>query len=214
MSRGESIPFSKAQDYATRIAEWLGPFCLDLRIAGSVRRVRPVCGDIDLVVIPRTTPLGSADLFGGGPVLRNDLHAALTDYVRNSDGRASWKLGGDSPWAENVILQLPKVQLDIFLATPETLGSVMVCRTGSKEHNIYLAQRAAALGLHWVPNRGVSPKKTALQTEWRPEPAPDEESVYRALKLPFIEPANRERAWLEKQFGPPDRLYAGVNTGV
>ena len=222
MSRVESIPFDQAWAYAEKIAEWLRPFCLELRLAGSIRRERPQCGDVDLVVIPRTTALGSADLFGGEPVRRNELHAVLTDYVRNSDGRASWKLGADSPWSENVILQLPKVQLDIFLATPETIGSVLLCRTGSKEHNIYLAQRAAALGKAWVPNRGVVPMTRAKAEglydgglrEAVAEPAPDEASVYHALQLPFIGPVNRERAWLERQFGPPDRLYAGVNPGV
>ncbi|MBI1967721.1 MAG: DNA polymerase/3'-5' exonuclease PolX [Gemmatimonadetes bacterium] len=66
--------------------------------------------------------------------------------------------------------------VDVLLATPETVGLAWVRATGSVAHVEQLEQRARARGLALDPVGGF----------------PDEESVYRALQLPWIAPELRE----------------------
>ena len=83
------------------------------------------------------------------------------------------------------------VQVDIWTASPATWGTVLLCRTGSKEHNIWLAERAKRTGGHWQPHEG-------LTLAGERQPADTEEAVYAALGLPFIEPRKREAEFLRR----------------
>src|SRR3990167_4338452 len=159
---------------ADKIGAGLTPFCARLAIAGSIRRARPNANDIDLVVIPAP---------GQTAALRERVtrHATLVT---------------DGP--EILIVRLPNgVQLDVYFAhaglhdlltaTPSNWGSVLLCRTGSKEHNIYLCQRARQLGLRWDPPRGLFGPATAESSAFRvPSPesrAPNSELGTRNAEL-------------------------------
>lgn len=161
-----------AQKLSAHIAGHLAPFCERIEIAGSIRRGCPECGDIDLVILPR-------NLAG--------LQARLTQ-------NPSTRLITDGPI--NKILKLGNgVQLDIFLARPKfrdlldekptNFGSLFLCRTGSKEHNIHLVEHAKKIGLRWNPYEGVFDEQgfcIAGETE---------ESIFEALGLDYVEPSQR-----------------------
>jgi DNA polymerase/3'-5' exonuclease PolX len=131
---------ARARAIGEHVADALRPFCHQIAIAGSIRRQRPTCGDIDLVVLP-------ADLPG------------LLARVRQS---CTIKSSGD---LNTIAVMSNGVQLDIFCArpagqdlfspTPGTWGTLLLCRTGSKQFNIWLADQAKARGLHWNPYRGL-----------------------------------------------------------
>ena len=95
---------------------------------------------------------------------------------------------------ERIADGLPQIDLffaypataDLLESTPGNWGSVLLCRTGSRQHNIYLVERAKSLGLVWNPYRGVLDNGRVIASETK-------EEIFAALKLDFIPPQNRER---------------------
>ena len=174
------MPLGRALRVATHVLNELAPLCVKIEIAGSIRRRRPVCGDVDLVCIPRDYE-----------ALRDRVLKRCTIALKN-DGKTPI---GDG---ENMlVVNMPDgTQLDIWFARaarqdlfkkyPSTWGTVLLCRTGSKEHNIFIAQRAREIGYVWQPMRGLTRGGNWLAGE-------TEEEIFRALGLPFIEPERRER---------------------
>lgn len=193
------MTLAQAETYAQKIAEWLAPFCERMMIAGSIRRRRPVCNDIDLVVIPRYVSV-QVDMFA--TERHSVLRTELVNYVRHSDGKSRWlgrqpqrvagvamepEIAGSEPKmdAMNLLVQLPKVQLDIFCARADTWATLLLCRTGSREHNIFFANYAKERGGHWNPYKGLTLNGDLV-------PAKTEEDLYAALGVPYLDPPDRE----------------------
>jgi DNA polymerase/3'-5' exonuclease PolX len=194
-----------AKRYAEQLVNWVMPHAWPAQVAGSIRRDCPVCNDVDIVCIPKIHE--RRDLFGTVISSTNLLHKFLQEYVAASGGRARFQSGGDLP-GKSVILQLPKCQLDLWFATPETFATRLLCRTGSMQHNIWLASRAKRQGDKWTPYEGV-----LTGGQWRTVGERDEyvsgtlkqfgteAELYAWFSLPFIEPKQREHDWLVKNFG-------------
>jgi DNA polymerase/3'-5' exonuclease PolX len=167
-----------AQNLATRIVEELQPYCSRIEVAGSIRRGLPEVNDIDLVLIPSNP-------------------SALRDRILRR-----CTIIQDGP--QNLLVRLPRppggegrgegVQLDIFIARAETRdlleakpsnwGTLLLCRTGSKEHNIKLAQRASRLDLQWKVYEGIFRGRDLLASA-------TEQDIFKALEMDYIEPKNR-----------------------
>jgi DNA polymerase (family 10) len=76
---------------------------------------------------------------------------------------------------------------DFFSETPTNFGTLLLMRTGSREHNIYLVEHAKRMGLRWNPYHGVFDgfgKCLAVA---------EEAEIFRALGLAFVPPERRER---------------------
>ena len=196
-----------AQHYAKKIADWISPYCVETEphVVGSIRRLRPICNDVDIVCRPLIVE--HKEMFGTVIKTENRLHSFLSDYVETSNGNAKFISGGDHP-GKLILLELPKCQLDLWFATPETFATRMMCRTGSAEHNIWLATRAKRMGLKWNPYEGIF-----SGGEWRKagdrdeyiggtlQQFADETKIYAALELPYIDPRDRELPYLTSHFG-------------
>ena len=52
MSKVSKRPFSEVLPIAQHIVDSLSPFCERIELAGSLRRKRPMVGDIEIVAIP------------------------------------------------------------------------------------------------------------------------------------------------------------------
>jgi len=153
---------------ANKTIEPLRPWCDKIEYAGSIRRRQPICRDIDIVAIPSNP---------------GQFLTALQKM--NKDNRA--------PKGKEKMLQifLPgMVQVDIYIATPATWATIFLIRTGSKEHNRMLCTRARQMGmvLH-ADGRGLA--KIPPDGEI-PIPCGTEGEIFKALALPFKEPAERE----------------------
>lgn len=168
------MPIAKAQAHADRIVSELAPMCERIEIAGSIRRRRPFVGDIDLVILPKAGQLQSIKQ----RCLRSQPQVLL-------DGEQNF-----------VLLLGGNVQLDIFFARgpvpdliapkPGNFGSLLICRTGSKDHNIWLVQKAWPQGCRWLPYEGV-------QRDGRIIAGETEEEIFTALGLSYLPPERRER---------------------
>ena len=166
------LDLASATEKALAVVDHLRPFCAQIEIAGSIRRRRPEVGDLDFVIQPL-------------PGKRR--------YIR--DRCLSWKPQVLTDGQVNLLLVVKGVQLDIFFAdepgsdlfaAPGNFGTLLVCRTGSMQFNIWLADRAKKRGLHWNPQRGVVQKGKIIASQ-------TEEAVFKALGLDFIQPEDRER---------------------
>ena len=161
-----------ARKYADRIVLELAPFCSRIEVAGSVRRGRATVGDIDLVAI-------ASDMAG----LRDRLRRhCIQECVGDENVRVVTPIG---------------VQVDVFLAqapgkdlagpTPGTWGSVMLCRTGSVEHNKWFVQQARRKGLSWRVQLGL------YDEEGNRVAGETEQDMFAAAGLRFVAPEKREQ---------------------
>lgn len=195
-----------AQRYAEHLKTWIAPLCSRVEIAGSVRRLRPVCNDVDLVCIPKleaaTTDLLGEETEPPKSLLRDFLMRYVAEKIKLPDGQAAWFRSSMSghrndfvgPETVNFLLQLPRCELDVFAANEATFATRFLIRTGSKEHNIWIAQRAQRLGGRLDPQSGLWMGDVHHQPK-------SEEEFYAVIDLPFIPPAEREIHLLTRRFG-------------
>jgi len=162
-----------------------------LEPAGSFRRRLATIGDIDLLAAS-TEPRRLADRF---------VSMASVEKVL-----------AQGPHKSAVLLNEGR-QVDLMIAPPPSYGSFLVHFTGAKAHNVRLRgiarERGWTLSEHGFARLGADGEPlTGKAAELRT--FADEESVYRFLDLPWIEPELREdRGEIEAAMqarGPDGRL--------
>lgn len=167
------LPLAAARRIAEKIAGELAPFCTRLEIAGSIRRGRPDCGDIDLVCLPKAG--GKAAIIArcqeGGTLLKHGEQYCVVG-LRNGFQLDLWFAHGGGG--------------ELFEAAPSNYGVLLLARTGSAMHNVWIAQRAQAMGLHFNPHKGVLKRGAIVASA-------EEADIFRALDLAWIAPERRER---------------------
>ena len=165
------LPLAKAQAYGAKIVAELSPYCSRIELAGSIRRKRPECHDIDIVCIPTDVP----------GLKRRTLQNATELCCGEQVFRVETSIG-----IQIDIYFAHAGKNDLFRPMPSNGGTLRVCRTGSKEHNIKLCNAAAKLGLKWDPHHGV------FDAGGECVAAAKEEEVFEALKMDYIAPEKRE----------------------
>jgi DNA polymerase/3'-5' exonuclease PolX len=192
-----NVPLEIARTHAQQLVRLLLPHCERIEIAGSIRRGKEMVKDIDLVAIPKMT--SSKSLFGSvSEVGDTDFFATLSTTVRlTANGRHI--LRGAMPLVlASEICDRRSIEVDVYIATAESWATLLLIRTGSAEHNIWMCGRAKACGgkLHAdgsgleVPGQ-YDPvlQRTANAQVIR---AKTEEEIFKAMGLPYAEPCRRE----------------------
>jgi DNA polymerase (family 10) len=149
-------------------------------IAGSCRRRKDSCGDLDLL-ITSTQPEAAMDRLAGHPLVDSMLSRGRTKQrVRLKNG----------------------IELDLRVVPEESFGAALQYFTGSKEHNIVIRQRGIDRDLK-INEYGVFRGEELVAGE-------TEEDVYAAVGLPWIPPELREnRGEIERaERGTLPRLIA------
>jgi DNA polymerase (family 10) len=168
MATRSAVDARVARALAQKIASELAPAFERIEIVGSLRRNQPQVHDIDLVGIP--TDDGSA-------------LASLTEAMITRGSLTPIRRGGK---VQCYIATKTGIQLDIYTADKRTWATLLLIRTGSKEHNIRLAQRARELGLKLkASGDGIETASGTLVEVYT------EEDVFRMLKLPYLTPELR-----------------------
>lgn len=198
---GRTFPLAEARRIAEHIRATLASLCEQIDIAGSVRRGRPNCGDIDLVLL-----------------LKEGQRDALEKRVRQSANTRVLKSGTQimafvlhNGMQVDLYFATPATS-DFFSTTPTNYGMRLLAMTGSKEHNVKLAKLAKSNGVHFHPYKGLMRGGEYVTVDYHHREAPGgeyvnrreeyeggevfasatEEEIFAALGLPFIPPAERE----------------------
>ena len=175
MSKSQ-IPLARAEAIANKIIDAIKPHCERIAVAGSIRRRCGTVGDIDIVAWPRDRA-AIKEALDGRCIIKTNGESITTLLLRDGSTHAEiyWSRGHDSSTA------------DLFNAVtyPPNWGSVLLSRTGSKWHNIRLAEHARKLGLLWSVTNGVFCGVECIASE-------TEEEIFAALKLDFVPPEERQ----------------------
>lgn len=164
--------YDLARRYAEELVANLAGWCARIEIAGSIRRRRQDIGDIDLVLMPWDVETVKLCCRESCEVL--------------ADGNQNFRFVTPAKVQVDLYFASPG-EADLFGAQPSNWGSVLLCRTGSANHNIYIAQMAKTRGLKWNTSAGL------LDQDGNLVASETEESIFDALGLPFVPPEKRER---------------------
>ncbi len=162
------IPLETARRLAEQVIKRLSPYCKKktdgrtpyIEIAGSVRRRKPQVKDIEVLLIPVASWEFNTEIKSLGHINKGG-----SKYVQVDMGMCN---------------------LDLFFATEETWGTLLLIRTGSAENNIRLCTRAKDMGWHLhADGSGL------FNAEGRRIAGDTEQSIYNALGLPYKRPEER-----------------------
>lgn len=157
------VAVMRARSVLDRIAQVEG--VREAAAAGSVRRWRETCGDLDIVVGTRN---------GGGVMEAMSGWHEVGEVLTIGDERASFALRSG-------------MNVDVWVVPPEEFVAALHHATGSKAHNVRLRGIARESGLK-INEHGVF-RRTGAQL-----PVDAEEDIYAALGLQYVPPEIREDA--------------------
>jgi len=161
----------EATQIAMELVNKLRPYCDRIEVAGSIRRGRREVKDIDIVAIPNEDKITAAGYFGRQHLIGTIANTSRP--IRSGQSIASFVF--------------KDINVDIYWATHSTWGTLLLIRTGSKQHNIKLATLAKSRGWQLkASGEGL------LDSYHRRIAGNDEEGILKALGLPFIPPGERE----------------------
>lgn len=159
-----AVAFYFAQELMDGLEHACGKAIEKISPAGSLRRLRPTIGDIDLLVASRT-PEKILDAFVKLPQTR--------EILARGDTKAS-------------IVAHNGMQADLRVLEPERWGTALQYFTGSREHNIRIRDLALKKGLslsEWSYTRVKSGKEILCAAE---------ERVYAEIGMAWMPPELRE----------------------
>lgn len=187
MSDKVRFPREEALRVALELVELLRPACSRIEIAGSIRRLKPDVGDIEIVYVPRMCL--APDLFGGGAlvpasdaVIERMVKAVVIGKRKNSKGSTMW--GVRNKLGMHVDSGIP---VDFFATEEAAWWNYLVCRTGGAENNMEIAGRAQAKGWQWNP---YGPGFTRL-ADGEVVAVGSEAEVFRFVGMKYLKPEER-----------------------
>jgi len=156
-----------AQEIAAQIKREVEAQCSQIETVGSIRRQRAEIHDVDFVVVAKN----------------NFEWQKINEKLKRMKARPS--CAGNSLIKAFVPFREGFFQIDFYRAEPANFGIQTLVRTGSAEHNIWLAGFAISKGMRIKYNQGLIKDEKVIAGE-------NEKGVFEALDLPFPEPKERE----------------------
>jgi len=142
-------------------------YCEKIEIAGSIKRQKPLVHDIDFVA-----------------VAKSDIEwKKISEELKRM--KAKQNCSGSSIIKAFLPIQNGLFQADFYRAKPSTFGIHLLIRTGSAEHNMWLAGYAISQGMRLKYSEGLIKEDSVIAGE-------DEKGVFEALGLPCPMPSQRE----------------------
>jgi len=136
------LPITFAIEIAEDLVAQMLSACTRIQIVGSIRRLKPIVSDIDILAIPRFLRSEDDALFGQ-PVQENQLDKLLSQMCLK--GELEIETNGSKIKRFIKIVDGETVSVDLYIATEQTWWPLLLIRTGSRNHNIKLARRATEL---------------------------------------------------------------------
>ncbi len=192
MSGKTKHPRAKALEVARELTGFLRPLCEPDRFifAGSLRRMKPEVGDIELVYVPRIELLPDPDDLLGNQIPTNLFDRQLDNML--AVGSLTKRVGekGGTSWGPSNKLAVHRasgIGIDFFCANPRNFWTFLVCRTGSMESNTRICMAAEKRGWKWNPYRGFEDRRTE-ELLFVPQ---SEEELFQYVGLPYLKPIAR-----------------------
>ncbi len=206
MSSGTGKPHTVMLALAREVADLIGWACERVAIAGSLRRMKPVVKDIELVVAPVYRPVWNGAFNELDAWCETLLKRGTVQKRLNSRGHAiawgqAWKTaqmqGDDPPPPGNryKAMLYKDVPVDLFIVLRDRqFAPTLLIRTGPNEANQALVTSSGVVNQNGV--RGVLPSgmrfdEGAVWQDGRKLDTPTERSVFAACGLPYIPPHRR-----------------------
>ncbi len=158
------LELEKAQILVKEIVDKIQNLCQKLEVVGSIRRQKSTVGDIDFVAV-------------ANDVNWNSIVRTLKKSIPICSGQNLIKL--NYPYNKYLF------QVDFYRAKPSTFGINQLIRTGSADHNMWLATYALSKGFRIKYSEGLLKDDLIVAGE-------TEESVFEMLSLPCPKPTERE----------------------
>jgi DNA polymerase/3'-5' exonuclease PolX len=200
MSKGKRHVLARAENVAKLLVEALEPACECILVVGSVRRMVPTVGDIEIVAMP--SEANTLDLFGN----RVEVNKTMLDRRianLNMFDPTGWTAADKQP-PKTKKLTHPHVGIDCDLYVVNdnrAWGSWVVVRTGPWKFARYLMQVALEQEKHFADGFLLhGHRKRHVPCPDGPDceliiPLPTEQSLFEELKIPFISPEARENQY-------------------
>lgn len=185
------MKWAEAKKIADMQVEILRPHCERIEIAGSLRRLKPVVGDIEIVCVSKTEKFQD-DLFGVTDEMLSLLHYLEFKFEKETGAK---KVKGKEKYFQ---FTLPDgINLDIFIVTlPAQWGVLYTIRTGPAEFSHWCVTNSpiGALPAGYKVSRGGVYIADEVETG-APITMPQETDFLDFLGLGWIEPHDRKPGW-------------------
>ncbi len=159
--------------------------CIQVEIAGSIRRQKPEVKDIEIVAQPYLR----TDLFGAPLDEDSQLDALVGKMIR--EGTLKKRLNGEGNTQAygqkfKALVTSDGMPLDLFLVRPPAQwGAVFAIRTGPADYSKFLVTACQGMGLRCVDGRLV-------YTDGATFASPTEEAFFKGCGVPWIPPEQRK----------------------
>ncbi len=168
----EAMLHPEALRRALDLLNEFAPHCSRVAIAGSIRRVKHECKDIELVTIPLKEP---TNLFGSEFGHCQGFGLAVTKYRLTQ---------GHLVTGKHIKFTLPDgIKVDLFTTTADNWGWIFLLRTGSLDFNKMLIAR--------LKSNGYTCDEGHVWWKGAPLILPDEQTVFARAGLAFVAPQFR-----------------------
>jgi DNA polymerase/3'-5' exonuclease PolX len=161
------LDLKEAERLAQQIKTAVEAHCERIEVAGSIRRQKPKVHDIDFVVVAKS----------------DAEWQKISEKLKQL--KAKPNCAGNSLIKAYLPCQNGLFQVDFYRAKPSTFGIHLLIRTGSADHNMWLAGYAISKGMRIRYSEGLIKEGTAIAGE-------NERGVFEALGLPCPLPSERE----------------------
>ena len=163
----KELDLAEAKKMAAHVESVVGCHCKKIEVAGSVRRQREKVHDVDFVVVAKT----------------DSDWQKITEELKRL--KAIPNCAGMGVIKTFIPCHDGLFQVDFYRAKPETFGIHLVIRTGSAEHNMWLAGYAISKGMRLKYSQGLIMGDKVIAGR-------DERDVFEALGLAWRQPSDRE----------------------
>ena len=177
------LDLTEAQRIAAPIKTTVEPLCELIEVAGSIRRQKPTVHDIDFVVVAKSDAEWQK------------INEKLKQLKAKPNCSGNSVIKAFVPCSDGLF------QVDFYRAKPSTFGIHLLVRTGSADHNMWLAGYAFSKGMRLKYSEGLIKDGVAIAGEI-------EQGVFEVLGLPCPLTSEREvingkPVWMPPEKSPP-----------
>lgn len=169
------MELSQARYLADTVIAKLKPVTDRIMVAGSVRRQKRECHDIDIVLIPKRRHI--KDLFG-----MVTSHVPIEDFCNRID---SWEKSIGEATGKYTQRIIDGMKVEISMCNFDNFGNISLIRTGDKDFSKIIMTR--------VLKCGFEQHDGYLWNGSKKMPLLEEEQYFKILDLPFVPPHLRDK---------------------